>query len=295
MNALPPLVRCLTLLMALGLLSSCSELQARRHAREGNRLYREANYSAAVHEYNEAEQLHSGLAVVAFNKGLACRQLMIPGVRTAANDRAIDCALRSFAHFKKLSPEDPRGESLYMQTLFDAGRFETLASIYQRELKAHPRNPEAINGLIQVYSRWNRPDEALRWTIRRAELRPRDAEAQYAVGVFIYNLLFEKGGSPDKSSFDPRPEAAEQKMPPLFTVGDIVGRERVRLAELGMSHLRRALAIRPNYHDAMTYLNLLYRQKSFAFFDRPLEWQASVDAAETWRKKAMQGLVKGTK
>ena len=36
----------------------------------------------------------------------------------------------------------------------------------------------------------------------------------------------------------------------------------------------------------MTYLNLLYRQKSFAFFDRPEDWKAAVDAAEKWRLDA---------
>jgi hypothetical protein len=39
----------------------------------------------------------------------------------------------------------------------------------------------------------------------------------------------------------------------------------------------------------MTYMNLLYRQKSFAYFDKPEEWQKAIDSAEMWRKKAMEG------
>ena len=55
--------------------------------------------------------------------------------------------------------------------------------------------------------------------------------------------------------------------------------QRVRVLE--------ALELRANYADAMTYLGLLYRQKSFAYFAQPEQWQAAVDAAESYRQKAM--------
>jgi tetratricopeptide (TPR) repeat protein len=140
---------------------------------------------------------------------------------------------------------------------------------------------------VQVYLRWGRWEDALRWTIERAERNPADAEAHYAVGVLIYSRLFEKGGGPDQSRFDPRPQGSEPKLPPPTVSGDIAGEDRARLAELGISHLKRALELRPTYADALIYLGLLYRQKSFAYFDRPLEWQAAVDAAENYRRQAM--------
>jgi hypothetical protein len=34
-------------------------------------------------------------------------------------------------------------------------------------------------------------------------------------------------------------------------------------------------------------LNLVYRQKSFALFDRPDEWKAAVDAAVKWQQQAI--------
>ena len=60
------------------------------------------------------------------------------------------------------------------------------------------------------------------------------------------------------------------------------------MADMGINYLQRALAIRPSYREAMTYLNLLYRQKSYAFFDRPDEWKAAVNEAEKWRAEAMK-------
>lgn len=282
--------------IGLAVLSGCSELRARSHAREGNRHFREGNYEAARHEYETAEELYPGLPVVVFNKGLACRQLMIPGARTKANAEAADCALAAFQRLQEIAPEDPRGEQLYTQTLFDADRFDELVKRYEAALQKNPADLAAINGLTQVYSRWNRWRDELRWTAKRADLTPKDAQAQYGVGVFIWNILFQYGGHGAQATYDPRPDPnAEQedgeknlKVPPPFAEGDIVGEERVRLADQGIEYLKRALAVRPQYRDAMTYINLLYRQKSFAFFDNPEEWQRLVDEAESWRKKAIQ-------
>jgi hypothetical protein len=43
--------------------------------------------------------------------------------------------------------------------------------------------------------------------------------------------------------------------------------------------------LRPAYSEAMAYLNLLYRQRSYACFEQPAEWQKSVDKAMQWRDK----------
>jgi tetratricopeptide (TPR) repeat protein len=286
MNALTELARNLVII-ALAMASfGCSELRARQLAREGNRQFRDGNYSAAIEAYAAAQQLHP-LPVVAFNQGLACRQLMLPGAKTPENERAVACALSAFSQLKRLDPADPRAEQLYQQTLFDADSFERLAEIYTEQLRAKPDDPAALNALVQVYLRWGRWDEALRWTIERVQRNATDAEAHYAVGVLIYGRLFEKGGGPDQSSFDPRSQGSELKLPPPTVSADIVGEERVRLADLGILHLKRALELRPTYADALIYLGLLHRQKSFAYFDRPLEWQNAVDAAENYRKQAM--------
>ncbi|HWA73749.1 MAG TPA: hypothetical protein VG937_15495 [Polyangiaceae bacterium] len=223
--------------------------------------------------------------MVAFNKGLACRQLMLPGSKSAENERSVDCALSAFRQLKKLDPSDVRADQLYQQTLFDADRFETLVGVYSARLQVAPNDPVAINALIQVYSRWDRWDDALHWTLERARREPQNAEAHYAVGVFIYNRLYARGGGTEQSSFDPRP-TAERKPAPAFSPSDISGAQRIALADQGIEYLQKALELRPNYADALTYIGLLYRQKSFAFFDRPSDWQAAVDSAESFRLKA---------
>ena len=266
-------------------LLGCSELRARHLGREGNQHFRDGDYAAAVKAYSASERLYP-LPVVAFNKGLACRQLMLPGAKSAANDRSVDCALSAFKQVKQLRPGDERAEQLYQQTLFDADRFDVLSGIYRARLQKAPNDPVAISALIQVYSRWDRWEEALHWTLEHARREPQNAEAHYSVGVFIYSRLFARGGGPELSKFDPRPTNPPNPAP-VPAAGDITGAQRVALAEQGIEHLSKAVELRPNYADAMTYLGLLYRQKSFAFFDRPADWQAAVDSAESFRLKAV--------
>jgi tetratricopeptide (TPR) repeat protein len=271
--------------------TGCSELRARHHARAGNGHYLNGDYAGAVREYELAEQAYpEGLHVVELNKGLACRQQMTPGGKGPEHERAVDCALSSFQRMKELRPTDARGEQLYVQTLFDADRFDTLIAMYEAQLAQNPTDMAAINSLINVHSRAEHWAEALKWSMKRADLSPDDADAQYTVGVMIFNRLFQKGGA-DKGNYDPRPDPnadpkAPPKMPPPFSMGDLMGAERVRVADLGIRYISKALEIRPNYREAMGFMSLLYRQRAFAFLDKPAEWELCVNTAEEWRGKA---------
>ena len=273
------------LLVALAVATSgCSELQARRHARAGNAHFQAGDYAAAVREYERAEQLHPNLYEVSLNRGIACRRLMVPGVRSAEQD----CALAAFERLGQLRPEDPRGEQLYVQTLFDADRFDTLVARYEAELKAKPGDLAAINSLISVHSRAGNWDEGLRWAVKRADLDPRDAGAQTAVGSIVFNRLYQRGGS-GKDDYDPRPNPALsakqqlEKAPPAFSVGDVVGATRIRLADLGIQYTKRAIQLNPKDAGAISYLRLLYLQKAYAFFAEPHEWVRCRAAANDWR------------
>jgi tetratricopeptide (TPR) repeat protein len=272
------------LLVVLGWAAcGCSELQARQHARVGNTHFRAGEYAAAVQRYELAEQAHPGVHEVTLNRGLACRQLMRLGVPSPEQE----CALSAFSNLQQMRPEDPRGEQLYVQTLFEAGRFDVLVARYEATLKKKPGDLAAVNSLIEVYSRAEQWSGVLRWSLERADLQKEDADAQSAVGVSIFLRLYQKGGA-DKEGYDPQPElelARERQAakPPAFNVDDVVGSARVQLADLGIRYLQRAIVLRPGDRAAMSYLGLLYRQRAYAFFDDPLEWARCKAAAENWQ------------
>jgi tetratricopeptide (TPR) repeat protein len=258
---------------------------------EANRLYKDGNYKEAVAAYEEAAKHVPKLPQLWLNKGFTCRQILVPGAKTPESQAAAKCALEALTEYQKLAPQDPRGEMLYVQTLFDSDEYETLAKMFEERFKKNPRDIESVNGLLQVYSKWNKLEEALEWYSRKAEILSNDAEAQYGAGVFIYTQLFQKGGGPEKSTHDPRPDPnkpREVKQHPGFGPGDIVSQQRVDLADSGIKYLEKAIALRPKYPEAMTYINLLFRQKSYAYFEYPEDWQKCVDNAIRWAKKSFE-------
>ena len=92
------------------------------------------------------------------------------------------------------------------------------------------------------------------------------------------------------AGYSPWPEVSGTKasmtVAPPTTTGDITAEARVALADQGIAYLEKALARRPRYPEAMTYLALLWRQKSFAFFTDPIAWQGAVDEADSWQQRA---------
>src|SRR5262245_21212725 len=99
-------------LLSLTVTAGCSELRGRRRIRGGNRLYQEGRYRDALEQYQQAESLVPDLAMLWLNKGLTCRQLMVPGAASPESARATDCAIAAFDRMKQLAPADPRGEQL---------------------------------------------------------------------------------------------------------------------------------------------------------------------------------------
>lgn len=282
---------CILVLVAAAAATGCNEVQGRRKLQQGNKHFRDGNYKEAVAAFDEAEKLLPNYWLLWLNKGYTCRQMIIPGAKTPESIAASKCALTSFKRLQELKPEDSRGELLYVQTLFDSDEYETLAKMFEDRFRNNPRDIEAITGLIQVYSKWNKLEEALEWYAKKAQVQADDPEAQYSVGVFLWQQLMQKGGTPEKNQFDPRPDPNkpnEKKIPPAWSYGDIVSQQRIDLADRGIEYLHKAIALRPKYHEAMTYVNLLYRQKSFAFYDQPEEWQTCINLAEEWRRKSLE-------
>jgi len=308
----------LLLLLAAAGAGGCSQVRGRKLIQEGNELYKQGRYEEAVARFQRAETLVPELPVLWLNKGYTCRQMIIPGAASIESRRAADCALAAFKELRRLRPGDPRGEQLYIQTLFDANDFAALEAIFLPRARAAEgqsgalADAEAVQALQQIYFKQGKWAQALFWERKAALARAGDAEAQYDVGAFIWQILAARGGRNEMASYDPRPAAspplprpaasppptpsprpaaaspspAPRLPPPVFAVDDITGALRVQLADEGALYLQRALALRPSYPDAMTTLALLERQKSYAFFAEPERWQAAVTAADEWQRKA---------
>jgi hypothetical protein len=63
--------------------------------------------------------------------------------------------------------------------------------------------------------------------------------------------------------------------------------QNAALVEEGLQYLNQAVANRPNYDDAMAYLNLIYRRKADVDWGNEAARKDDVAKAEEWRTKAM--------
>lgn len=304
------------LLAAAAVGGGCAEVRGRKKVQEANELYKRGKYAEAVATYDEAAELIPELPTLWLNKGYTCRQLIAPGGKDPDSQKAAACALDAFKKLGQLAPEDPRADQLTIQTWFDIDDFSSLEKTFLERNRRTPDDVDVVRGLQEVYFKEGKWREALAWSKRAAALRPNDAETQYRVGTFIWQVLSARGGGPEMATHDPRPrlppeaavpEAAPGKgngkgsarkrkeeppvpvapPPPLVGPTDITGAERVALADEGIAYLEKALALRRHYPEAMTYLNLLWRQKSFGLFTDPPAWQAAVDRADEWQRKAL--------
>jgi len=289
--------------------AGCSEVRGRKKIQEANELYKRGRYQEAVAVFEQAEALVPNLPTLWLNKGYTCRQLIAPGGRDPESRRAADCALAAFHRLAELAPKDPRADQLTVQTWFDTDDFATLERTFLERNRQVPNDYEVIHGLQEVYYKWGKWPQALEWSARAAALRPNDAEAQYGVGTFIWQVLAAHGGGPDMAAYDPRPkpppedaapptrkpkrkgaddapEMVPPPPPPPTLAGDVTGKARVDLADQAIAHLEKAVMLRPRYADAMTYLALVWRQKSFGLFAEPAAWQQAVDKANDWQKRA---------
>jgi tetratricopeptide (TPR) repeat protein len=303
--------------LALGGLFGCSEVRGRKLVQEGDDLYKRGRYAEAVAVFEQAEPLVPALPELWLNKGYTCRQLIVPGSRDPQSRRAVACALAAFKRLGQLRPGDARAEQLTIETMFDAGDLHGLEVLFLERNRQKPEDVDVVRGLQQVYYKWGKWAQALEWSKRVAAIRRNDPEAFYGVGTFVWQILSQKGGGPEMAAYDPRPrlpppadDAAEipgggknvkgRVKPALATTPPVPvaapppepgpdalsGPLRAELAADGIRFLEEAVRLRPKYPEAMTYLALLYRQKSFSYFGDIAQWQAAVDKSNEWQKRA---------
>jgi tetratricopeptide (TPR) repeat protein len=284
--------RLVALLLAVAVCGGCSELRGRKKIQEGTAAYKRGDFAAAVARFHEAAAFVPRMPLLWLNLGYACRELIIPGGPPEQNRVPAQCALEAFKNLRELAPADPRGDRLYVQTLFDAGEYRTIERTFSLRHEKDPQDLDVVLALQQVYVKMGRWREALVFYRKAAALRPQDPEAAYAVGTFIWQTLVAHGGGPQADAYDPRPrpDGVPATLPPRPPIapGDVVGAERVALSEEGIHELERAVELRPHYPDALTYIGLLYRQQSFALWNDLPAWERAIAQAAAFSARAAE-------
>jgi len=213
-------------LLLAGLLlvsSGCEKLKARDQLNKGVAAYKAAKYPVAIEHFKNAVELDPSLVNAKLYLATAYANQYVPGSDQEDN---LKLGEQAISEFEKVLADDPS-------------------------------NVSSIQGIANLYFQMKRMDQAKEFYKKQIALDPTNAEAYYSVGVIDWT-----------QAYQPRMELkARTKTAPDAPIKD--PKERQALAEKntpviqeGMNSLNKAMELRPDYDDAMAYLNLLYREKA---------------------------------
>ena len=158
-------------------------------------------------------------------------------------------------------PNEPANYFALSRIYEDAGRYEEAEAALNKARDAKPDDPSVYTTISGFYNRQGQFDKTIEALHKAADLKPNDPQGHQLVAVYYF----------DKTNKDHRLSAAQKRA----------------YAEKGVESSNRALALNPEYSDALTYKNLLLRILANVETDRAKQ-QELLRQAEQLRNKAIE-------
>lgn len=244
---------------ALIVLSGCAKLESRDQMNKGVQAFKNNHYAEAVNHFKEAvrldptnENAQSYLATSYFIQ-------WVPGADSPDNKKNYDMAQQEFQNILK---KDPNNE-------------QALASMANMAYNsATAGSPDTRKAAFE---------DARKWNERRIEAHPKDAEAYYYLGVIdYYDALADIATARVNEKVSPNNPGP---LPDKKVKEDLKDKYEKSI-DTGLDQLKKALAIDKENEDAMSYVNLLLREKA-ALADTPEQAKAYANEANDWMDKSL--------
>ena len=219
-----------------GSVTESLKLKARVELNQGVAAYRDGKFDQAIEFFKDAKDDDPTLTNARLYLATAYATEYVPSVPSDANIRMGQQAVKEF----------------------------------QDVLSTDANNITAIDGIGSIlfnmagtpYTR-SRFEESRTYHRKHIALKPEDPEPYYWIGVIDWTLAYRSNlatrgawrlAHPDKTLKD------DDQMPPDLRVNYV--KENGQMIEEGITVLSKAIALRPDYDDAMAYLNLMFRRKA---------------------------------
>ena len=243
-----PAVASLSLLVSV---TGCSKLEARDQLNKGVQAYKSGKFEEAINHFQEAVSKDPSLKMTHLYLATAYAQQVVPATDNPANNKIAQQAINA----------------------------------YQDVLKEDPNDLTALKGIASIYFNTNKFDEAKKWQQKVLSADPKDAEAYYTIGVIDWGQarknslpVLSANGLTDKG--DGNPSLPKKECQKLVT-------QNTPLVDEALDVLHKAVDLRPNYEDAMAYINLTYRRKAELECGDDATRKADLQQAQDWTEKAM--------
>ncbi len=253
-------LRLLTLAaVGLALFSSvgCEKLKARDQLNKGVKAYKDNHYEQAIDHFQQAVQLDPSLINARMYLATAYVSQYIPGVDSPDNLRTADEAIKEY------------------QTVIDMNP--------SREQKVN-----SAKGIAYLYLNQKKWDDAKKYYRMASDLDPNDPEPYYSVGVIDWTAAYQPrmekraglGMKPDEH-LSAKNKDQKKVCEELKTLNAAAIQE-------GIDSLKKAIDLRPDYDDAMAYMNLMYRERADVECDDEAARAEDLKTADHWVDETMR-------
>src|ERR1700723_4044359 len=251
MNKNLNLITLAAIMLALVPSLGCNKLPARDQLNKGVASYKNNHYEQAIDHFQDSGRLDPGLINARMYLATAYVSQYIPGVDSPDNLRTAQQAIDE----------------------------------YQGVIDANPAREQKVNsakGIAYLYLNEKKWDDAKKYYRMASDLDPNDPEPYYSVGVSDWTACYpprmeeraKLGMKPDENL---NPKNKDQKK-----VCDELKGKNSPLIQDGIESLNKAIQLRPDYDDAMAYLNLMYREKADVECDDMNARQEDLKTADHW-------------
>jgi tetratricopeptide (TPR) repeat protein len=237
--------------IAIAVLSTtgCDKLRARSELNKGVQAFKSNHPEQAVDHFQKATELDPSLLNARIYLATAYATQYTPGADTPENNQMGQQAIDQF----------------------------------KSVLEKDPKNVNSLKGIASLYYNMKKLDDAKQYHHKVTEVDPNDPETYYSIGVIDWTQAYQtaaevKGKEGLKVDDD---IVKDKKLCPLLKS------QNDALIQDGIDSLNKALSLRPDYDDAMAYLNLLYRRKGDLECGDLAAKQADTKTADEWVDKAM--------
>jgi tetratricopeptide (TPR) repeat protein len=295
----------LTLVVVLGIgLTACSQfgnLKAKKHFKDANDLYAQADYRQAVVQYEEALKADPNLTDAYFYLGNSYDNLYkVARKGEAENDSYLQKAVANYklAVEKNTDPAKKKLSLQYLAASYGTDKLnepEKAEPIVKEMIQMDPKDTGNYFGLSKLYEDAGRNDEAEK-VLQEAKAAAPSVPDVYLQLAGFYNRRadFDKAAAAyeARAQMDPNnPEAYwmlaaffEEKVRKDYRLTPKIKQEYINR---GLEATDKALAIKSDFMEAYTYKNLLLRQQALIEKD-PKKQKELIDQADKLRDKAIE-------
>jgi tetratricopeptide (TPR) repeat protein len=250
------------LLLAVSGLTGCNKIKSKQEIKKGNEFLKAAQYQPALAAYEEALRLDPKETKLHKHIGIAYMGMYQPGSKHPKDLEFAQKAIDNLKMYAEAYPQDQKAREYLISMYLNSERFDDAIAFYQNEmLKRNPKDSKAMQSLAMLYFKKGDFENGVKWLKARLDVEGNNPEVYYLIGVQAW----------DRS----------------YNFPDLDPTLRAQIVEEGLQSLNKAVQMKPDYFEALSYINLLYREKAKMETD-PAKKQEYIDTANKYLQQALE-------